>query len=299
MARKLRMVMWLLALLVLIVPAATQADYIHGYFRYTIADESITITAYTGREESVTVPSMIGLYPVNTIAAGAFANNSYVKTVTLPDTVTTVEAGAFAPGQTVIYLGPKPVPAPTPRGVYLDNGDLVAVDDEGSLLRVAPDGSAVVLDSQHRYVVTEESGEKVIRREDGAAVILGENGSVILPDIRPATTPTGTSAAGADSADTPADTKASETTPAPPLSGEEAEAATDDTPEPTAAAAEAPKAVEAPKATEAPKTTVAPKATKAPEAIPTSQAARNWIVGGLGALTAAAVILLLKRKKKA
>ena len=39
----------------------------------------------------------------NTVAKGAFADSSYVKTVNLPDTITTVEEGAFAAGITVNY----------------------------------------------------------------------------------------------------------------------------------------------------------------------------------------------------
>ena len=99
---------------------------IDGYFRYTVSDQSVTIIAYTGRDSEVTVPSMIGGYPVNTIAAGAFARNSAVKTIYLPDCITTIEAGAFAAGQTVVYsadttpgqseLDPDPMPKPSPDG---------------------------------------------------------------------------------------------------------------------------------------------------------------------------------------
>jgi len=92
--------------------------YIHGYFIYTVEDQSVTVTAYTGKEAEVTVPAMIGGSPVNTIAAGAFADNDYVKTVHLPDTVTTVEEGAFGPGQTVIFFWmeeAEPSPGETPE----------------------------------------------------------------------------------------------------------------------------------------------------------------------------------------
>lgn len=79
------------------------AEYIHGFFRYTVEDESVTITAYRGNEENVTVPAMIGGNPVNVIASGAFADNKNVKTVHLPDTIMTVENGAFGPDQKVFY----------------------------------------------------------------------------------------------------------------------------------------------------------------------------------------------------
>ena len=85
------------------VSISAGAEYIHGYFRYTVDDGSVTITAYRGNEEEVTVPSMIGGNPVNVIASGAFANNPTVKIIRLPDTIMTVEPGAFGEGQRVIY----------------------------------------------------------------------------------------------------------------------------------------------------------------------------------------------------
>ena len=94
----------LLALLLALSVSAWAADtYIHGYFRYTVEDGSVTITAYTGQAETVTVPAMIGGNPVNTIGTGAFASNPAVKRVNLPDTVTVIEEGAFAAGQTASF----------------------------------------------------------------------------------------------------------------------------------------------------------------------------------------------------
>ena len=78
-------------------------DYIHGYFIYTIEDDSVTITDYTGSESIVTIPAMIGGNPVNTIATGAFADSESVTTVSLPETITSIQAGAFKDGQTVSY----------------------------------------------------------------------------------------------------------------------------------------------------------------------------------------------------
>ena len=84
------------------------ADYIHGYFRYTVNDGSVIIKSYQGTETEVTVPSMIGKNPVNVIASGAFAKNKNVKTVYLPDTIMTVEPGAFGADQKVIYAAESP-----------------------------------------------------------------------------------------------------------------------------------------------------------------------------------------------
>ena len=93
----------LLMALAVVVPAFADTVYTEGALNYTIADESITITDYFGKDAEVTVPASIAGTPVNTIAAGAFAHNDSVKKVNLPDTITTVEEGAFAAGITVNY----------------------------------------------------------------------------------------------------------------------------------------------------------------------------------------------------
>ena len=83
--------------------ASASTVYTEGALYYTIADESITITGYFGRDEEVTVPASIAGIPVNTIAKGAFTGSSAARVVDLPDTITTVEEGAFASGITVNY----------------------------------------------------------------------------------------------------------------------------------------------------------------------------------------------------
>ncbi len=93
----------LLMALAVAVPAFADTIYTEGALNYTIADESITITDYFGKDAEVTVPASIAGTPVNTIAAGAFAHNESVKKVNLPDTITSVEEGAFAAGITVNY----------------------------------------------------------------------------------------------------------------------------------------------------------------------------------------------------
>ena len=85
----------------MVVFAAT--EYVDGYLRYTVAEGSVTITGYNGRESEVTVPSSIAGVPVNTIASGAFQDSAVVTKVNLPDTIMAVEEGAFGSGQTVIY----------------------------------------------------------------------------------------------------------------------------------------------------------------------------------------------------
>lgn len=93
----------LLMALTMTATALAATVYTEGALRYTIADESITITGYFGKDAAVTVPASIAGIPVNTIAKGAFTGNDNVKTVDLPDTITAVEEGAFASGITVNY----------------------------------------------------------------------------------------------------------------------------------------------------------------------------------------------------
>lgn len=82
---------------------ARAENFIHGYFLYTVEEDSVTITAYTGKEKEVTIPNMIAGNPVNTIAKGAFANCKGVEKINLPDTITTIEEGALPVGVKVVY----------------------------------------------------------------------------------------------------------------------------------------------------------------------------------------------------
>lgn len=103
MKKLIPLLLALVMALSLTVVASASTVYTEGALYYTIADESITITGYFGRDEVVTVPASIAGIPVNTIAKGAFTGNSAVRVVDLPDTITTVEEGAFASGITVNY----------------------------------------------------------------------------------------------------------------------------------------------------------------------------------------------------
>ena len=62
--------------------------------------------------------------PVNTIAAGAFTENTYVQTLYLPDTVSKVERGAIGDWIKVIYNANTDHPQETPTELILRNQDL-------------------------------------------------------------------------------------------------------------------------------------------------------------------------------
>ena len=82
---------------------ADQQTYSSGYYYYVVEDESVAITGYFGTEEEVTVPSSIVGNPVSKICTDAFAGNRKLKTIRLPDTIMTIEEGAFAPDQKVVH----------------------------------------------------------------------------------------------------------------------------------------------------------------------------------------------------
>jgi hypothetical protein len=146
----------LILALTLSVTAYAGDIFIHGYFRYTVDNGSVTITRYTGPETAVAVPAMIGGDPVNTIGAGAFAGKPAVRRVYLPDTVTTVEAGAFAEGQVAVFYCITPEIAAvetSPEGTRV-----TAYAKPGTLLLCAAyDGSGRLLATEARTVAADQS----------------------------------------------------------------------------------------------------------------------------------------------
>lgn len=78
---------------------ADETIFTEGALHYTVNFESktIVIVDYFGHDATVTVPGLINNTPVVEIASGAFTN-SYVKNVILPDSVVTINKGAFGKG---------------------------------------------------------------------------------------------------------------------------------------------------------------------------------------------------------
>ena len=156
------------------------ADYIHGYFRYTVQDNSVTITAYTGTEAVVTVPAMIAGNPVNAISADAFAGNEYVVEVILPDTIDTGTDGSLGSGQgdalSPVQEGTEVPALEKPQGVWDDRGNLLTTDDEGNLIAVNPAGEETVLDSSGGYTrVRGSDGNTAIVNSAGNPVTVSED----------------------------------------------------------------------------------------------------------------------------
>ena len=92
-----------ISFMILNVTVYAQTEYVSGYFRYILTEDSITIIGYNGREEEVVIPAEIAGCPVNTIASGAFEKAGTETVISLPDPIMTIEEGAFLAGQTVKY----------------------------------------------------------------------------------------------------------------------------------------------------------------------------------------------------
>lgn len=72
------------------MPIAYASTY--NDFVYTLSDGEVTITGYNGLDEDVVVPSTINGAPVRTIGMYALSNKNSIKTLTIPDTVYTLES---------------------------------------------------------------------------------------------------------------------------------------------------------------------------------------------------------------
>lgn len=72
--------------------AETNNDYSYTIFY----DETIKITGYTGDSIHLEIPSMIDGYPVTGIGNNAFYNNDNLQSVTIPDSVISIDKEAFA-----------------------------------------------------------------------------------------------------------------------------------------------------------------------------------------------------------
>ncbi len=68
----------------------------YGDFEYNINDKgTVTVSKYKGSASSLSIPSQIDGKAVTNIGRFAFLNNSTLKSVTIPDTITDIEGNAF------------------------------------------------------------------------------------------------------------------------------------------------------------------------------------------------------------
>lgn len=72
---------------------AIQSEY--GDYTYNISDGKVYITKYAGTEKDVKIPDTIEETPVTYILSSAFDGNTYIETVSMPDTITDIGSSAF------------------------------------------------------------------------------------------------------------------------------------------------------------------------------------------------------------
>jgi hypothetical protein len=84
-----RLSLFLFGWLLLATPVAVQAQ-----FNYTVTNGTVTITAYTGTNGVVVIPSTIDGLPVTSIGIGAFQYGPII-TVSIPNSVTNIGQSAF------------------------------------------------------------------------------------------------------------------------------------------------------------------------------------------------------------
>jgi len=83
-------ILLLAALIALALPATLQAQ-----FTFITNNNAITITGYGGPGGNVVIPDSINGYPVTVIGFGVFFESFNITSVTLPDSITSIEEAAF------------------------------------------------------------------------------------------------------------------------------------------------------------------------------------------------------------
>ncbi len=175
------MIFALLASLLLGGTAMAAQIYTEGYFEYQVKEDSVTICGYYGKETEVTVPAMIAGNPVSKIAKGVFGNTATVKKVYLPDTIMTIEEGAFQNGIDIVYNSNTDQPSAGEKETQIQGGTSQGEPQSGTSSSEtqigAPDGTAAGSQSDGQTTDEPEGTEgtdSVQAGIDGAEVELPE-----------------------------------------------------------------------------------------------------------------------------
>ena len=178
--KKLRMFIIALLVFILLQPSALAAPripvYKVGNVLYFFEKSSGTITGFAGEPRDLTIPLSLGGYSVVSIGSRAFAGSTTLRTLSIPDGISTVSAEAFAScaeltsveiGSSVSYIGSR---------AFADCKNLSQVNFNGLLENIESDAF------DNTSLITGSSSEFVML---GGTTLLKYNGtaeSVRVPD---------------------------------------------------------------------------------------------------------------------
>ena len=89
------MLIMLVMLLAFSIPSFAATTDSTGVWTYELGANGLTITGYNGNSATVTIPSTIDGYKVGAIGKQAFANNTTIRTLTIPEKITRIGPEAF------------------------------------------------------------------------------------------------------------------------------------------------------------------------------------------------------------
>ncbi len=77
------------------LPWIDDDEYVSGYYTYTLGSRGAVIEKYSGKENTVTIPTKLRGKPVAVIGTRSFRNNTSISEVKVPSGVTRIGANAF------------------------------------------------------------------------------------------------------------------------------------------------------------------------------------------------------------
>src|SRR5512133_1660196 len=104
---------------------------VQAQFSYIVTNGTVTITGYTGPGGAVTIPITINGLPVAGIGASAFDSCFSLTSVMIPDSVTSIESGAFSlcPNLSAITVDPLHASYSSMDGILFNKSQSSLIQD--------------------------------------------------------------------------------------------------------------------------------------------------------------------------